>query len=58
MLNVSLVTPLILVNTLSKWPMNYQKSLELQVRHKWEAGDVAMWDNFGTAHYGVTADLA
>jgi taurine dioxygenase len=31
---------------------------ELQVRHKWEAGDVAMWDNFGTAHYGVTADLA
>ena len=30
---------------------------ELQVRHQWQAGDVALWDNFGTAHYGVTADL-
>ena len=30
---------------------------ELQVRHQWEAGDVAIWDNFGTAHYGVTADM-
>lgn len=31
---------------------------ELQVRHEWKPGDVALWDNFGTAHYGVTADLA
>jgi taurine dioxygenase len=30
---------------------------ELQVRHQWESGDVAIWDNFGTAHYGVTADM-
>ena len=30
---------------------------EIQVRHQWQPGDVAIWDNFGTAHYGVTADL-
>lgn len=30
---------------------------ELQVRHQWQKGDVALWDNFGTVHYGVTADL-
>lgn len=30
---------------------------ELQVRHQWEAGDVAIWDNFATAHYGVSADI-
>jgi len=30
---------------------------ELQVRHQWRPGDVAIWDNFGTVHYGVTADL-
>jgi taurine dioxygenase len=30
---------------------------ELQVRHQWRKGDVAIWDNFGTVHYGVTADL-
>lgn len=29
---------------------------ELQVRHQWEAGDVAIWDNFATCHYGVSAD--
>jgi hypothetical protein len=29
----------------------------LQVRHQWHPGDVAIWDNFGTLHYGVTADL-
>ena len=40
-----------LANELPKVP-------ELQVRHKWQPGDVALWDNFGTAHYGVTADLA
>ncbi|MGI9325188.1 MAG: TauD/TfdA dioxygenase family protein [Pseudomonadales bacterium] len=30
---------------------------ELQVRHRWRPGDVAIWDNFGTVHYGVTGDL-
>lgn len=30
---------------------------ELQLRHQWQAGDVAIWDNFATSHYGVTADL-
>jgi taurine dioxygenase len=30
---------------------------ELQVRHQWRKGDVALWDNYGTLHYGVTADL-
>ena len=30
---------------------------EFQVRYQWGKGDVAIWDNFGTTHYGVTADL-
>ena len=30
---------------------------ELQVRHQWRRGDVALWDNYGTVHYGVTADV-
>jgi taurine dioxygenase len=30
---------------------------ELQVRHQWRPGDVAIWDNYGTVHYGVTGDL-
>lgn len=30
---------------------------ELQVRHQWKKGDIAIWDNFGTAHYGVSGDL-
>ena len=30
---------------------------ELQVRHQWKPGDVAIWDNYGTVHYGVTANL-
>ena len=33
------------------------KTPEYQVRHQWRKGDVAMWDNFGTWHYGVTGDL-
>ena len=33
------------------------KKPELQVRHQWQPGDVAIWDNFSTWHYGVTADL-
>lgn len=43
--------PLIkLANEMSKIP-------EIQVRHQWEPGDVALWDNFGTTHYGVSADI-
>lgn len=30
---------------------------ELQVRHQWKKGDVAIWDNFGTTHYGVAGDV-
>ena len=30
---------------------------ELQVRHQWRPGDVAIWDNYGTTHYGVTGAL-
>jgi len=30
---------------------------ELQVRHQWSKGDIAIWDNYGTVHYGVTGDL-
>ena len=33
------------------------KKPELQVRHQWQPGDIAIWDNFATWHYGVTADL-
>lgn len=35
----------------------YPRIPELQVRHQWEPGDVALWDNVGTAHYGVSADI-
>jgi taurine dioxygenase len=35
----------------------YCKVPELQVRHQWGSDDVAIWDNFGTAHYGVSADI-
>lgn len=39
-----------LANEMSKIP-------EIQVRHQWEAGDIAIWDNFATSHYGVSADI-
>jgi alpha-ketoglutarate-dependent taurine dioxygenase len=29
---------------------------ELQVRWAWRRGDVAIWDNLATAHYGVSGD--
>jgi len=29
---------------------------EIQVRWSWKRGDVAIWDNFGTSHYGVSGD--
>ncbi len=30
---------------------------EIQVRHQWKKGDLAIWDNFGTTHYGVAGDV-
>lgn len=30
---------------------------EFQVRHQWSPGDVAIWDNFGTWHYGVVSGI-
>ena len=30
---------------------------EIQVRFQWQPGDIAIWDNLGTLHYGVTGDL-
>lgn len=39
-----------IANDMSKVP-------ELQVRHQWEPGDVALWDNIGTTHYGVSGDV-
>ena len=30
---------------------------ELQVRHQWRPGDIAIWDNFATTHYGITRGL-
>ncbi|MBL8382854.1 MAG: TauD/TfdA family dioxygenase, partial [Burkholderiales bacterium] len=30
---------------------------EIQVRHQWRKGDIAIWDNFGTTHYGVSGDV-
>ncbi|MFM1987320.1 MAG: taurine dioxygenase [Pseudomonadota bacterium] len=38
-----------LANDMSRLP-------EIQVRWQWRRGDVAIWDNFGTTHYGVTGD--
>lgn len=43
--------------TLIKVANDYSRIPELQVRHQWEPGDVALWDNFGTTHYGVSADI-
>ena len=30
---------------------------EIQIRHQWRKGDIAIWDNLGTAHYGVAGDI-
>ena len=35
----------------------YSKIPELQVRHQWRPGDIAIWDNFATTHYGITRGL-
>ena len=37
-------------------PTNCPRTPELQVRWQWRKGDVALWDNFGTTHYGVAGD--
>jgi taurine dioxygenase len=42
---------------LIKIAADMSKIPEIQVRHQWESGDVAIWDNFGTTHYGVSADI-
>jgi taurine dioxygenase len=31
----------------------HQQLPEFQVRFEWEAGSIAMWDNFSTQHYAV-----
>jgi len=38
-----------LANDMSRVP-------EVQVRWSWSRGDVAIWDNLGTTHYGVSGD--
>jgi len=44
--------------TLIKLANEMSKIPEIQVRHAWEPGDVAIWDNFSTSHYGVTANVS
>jgi len=42
---------------LIKLAIEQAKIPEIQVRLQWQPGDVAIWDNLGTLHYGVTGDL-
>ena len=42
---------------LIKLALEQAKIPEIQVRHSWQPGDIAIWDNMGTLHYGVTGDL-
>ena len=42
---------------LIKLAIDQIKIPELQVRHSWQPGDIAIWDNLGTVHYGVAGDL-
>ena len=42
---------------LIKLAIEQAKIPEIQVRHAWQPGDIAIWDNLGTLHYGVTGDL-
>lgn len=39
-----------LANDMSRLP-------EVQVRWQWRPGDIAIWDNLSTTHYGVTGDV-
>lgn len=40
-------------NALKAWMANHQNRPEIQMRWKWRAGDIAMWDNRVTMHYAV-----
>ena len=40
-------------NSLKTWLANHMNRPELQVRWRWQAGDLAMWDNRVTMHYAV-----
>ena len=40
-----------------KLAIDQVKIPELQVRYSWQPGDIAIWDNLGTVHYGVAGDL-
>ncbi len=42
---------------LIKLAIEQAKIPEIQVRLQWQPGDIAIWDNLGTLHYGVTGDL-
>lgn len=40
-------------NSLKTWLANHMNRPEVQMRWKWQAGDIAMWDNRITMHYAV-----
>ena len=40
-------------NSLKTWLANHMNRPELQLRWRWQAGDLAMWDNRVTMHYAV-----
>ncbi len=40
-------------NALKTWLANHMNRPEIQMRWKWQAGDIAMWDNRITMHYAV-----
>jgi len=47
--------PTALSELILKLASELPKIPEYQVRHQWQPGDVAIWDNFGTWHYGVVS---
>ena len=40
-------------NALKTWLANHMDKPEDQIRWRWRAGDLAMWDNRCTMHYAV-----
>jgi taurine dioxygenase len=40
-------------NALKTWLANHMNKPEMQMRWRWRAGDIAMWDNRVTMHYAV-----
>ena len=40
-------------NSLRVWLANHMNRPEVQIRWRWQAGDIAMWDNRVTMHYAV-----